>query len=414
MLASSTDSREVNIPATEQPHEANRTAEVENINNMAAPAQASVSDTLSEFDEHLRQFLTKGEMFNTLHTTIAKLDKRMANLERKRPATDDNSRNISAKRAKLLEPKVVASTSRENDSDEESDGDSDFSTAGEAERSGEGLNQDLDNILSEGEVEEIEENEDEFLQDLQNFYDESEETGPVIETDLAKIINKGLRSMGQPESVKKVKENHKRPANVNNLTVPRVAPIIWKNLSSKGRCMDAAVQKTMSKFMVGLTPIIKQIDLFVKNKKETKQVPLLNDLKQLAKDSLHMLSHAVSASNQIRKDAIKQELDQKFHSICEASHTVSEKLLFGDNLNTELKELDDTKKFHLSKRQPSKTDKKSYRNRYSDRGSDYQDFPRGWGKNHRPAEKKKPYKGYQYQQSYGKKQGKGKGFQNNQ
>ena len=41
-------------------------------------------------------------------------------------------------------------------------------------------------------------------------------------------------------------------------------------------------------------------------------------------------------------------LDSKFHSLCEPAHSVSATQLFGDNLNAELKELDDSKKVHVS------------------------------------------------------------------
>ena len=146
-----------------------------------------------------------------------------------------------------------------------------------------------------------------------------------------------------------MKEKHNRPENVPNLTVPRVAPIIWKTLSKKAQNLDWAVQKTMTKFMCGLTPILKQMNLVLKLTAELKQNPIIKELKQLAADSVLMITHAVAASNQVRKDAIKTKLDSKFHSICDSSLSVSEKQLFGDNLNTTLKELDDTEKFHLNK-----------------------------------------------------------------
>ena len=41
-------------------------------------------------------------------------------------------------------------------------------------------------------------------------------------------------------------------------------------------------------------------------------------------------------------------MDSKFHSLCEPAHPVSTTQLFRDNLNAELKELDDSKKVHVS------------------------------------------------------------------
>ena len=54
--------------------------------------------------------------------------------------------------------------------------------------------------------------------------------------------------------------------------------------------------------------------------------------------------------NQQRKDAIKSELDSKFHSLCEPAYPVSATQLLGDNLNAELKELYDSKKVSIAKK----------------------------------------------------------------
>ena len=79
-----------------------------------------------------------------------------------------------------------------------------------------------------------------------------------------------------------------------------------------------------------------------------KKIPVFKEIKKLSTEAVSALSHAVSASCQQRKDAIKSELDSKFHSLCELAHPVSATQLFGDNLNAELKELDDSKNVHAS------------------------------------------------------------------
>ena len=67
--------------------------------------------------------------------------------------------------------------------------------------------------------------------------------------------------------MKKLREKFIRPSNVDNLQVPKVEPIIWLNLSDKGKATDAAVQKAVSKFMPGLTAIVQQLELINKHKK---------------------------------------------------------------------------------------------------------------------------------------------------
>ena len=122
----------------------------------------------------------------------------------------------------------------------------------------------------------------------------TEKSGPAIDKGLADVVNEGLRSVGQSEEVKKLQEKFIRPSNVDNLQVPKVEPIIWRNLSDKGKAMDAAVQK----FMPGLTAIVQQLELINKHKKELKKIPVFKEIKKLSTEAVSALSHAVSASCQ--------------------------------------------------------------------------------------------------------------------
>ena len=77
--------------------------------------------------------------------------------------------------------------------------------------------------------------------------------------------------------------------------MPKVEPIIWRNLSDKGKATDAAVQKAVSKFMPRLTAIVQQLELINKHKKELKKIPVFKEIKKLSTDStetVSALSHA--------------------------------------------------------------------------------------------------------------------------
>ena len=78
-------------------------------------------------------------------------------------------------------------------------------------------------------------------------------------------MNEGLRSVGQSEEVKKLREKFIRPSNVDNLQVPKVVPIIWRNISDIGKVTYATVQKAVYKCMPGLTATVQQLDLINKN-----------------------------------------------------------------------------------------------------------------------------------------------------
>ena len=77
--------------------------------------------------------------------------------------------------------------------------------------------------------------------------------------------------MGKTEDIKKLKEKYCRPKNVGNLQVPKVAPVIWRNLSVKGKSVDAAMQKTLAKFLPGMIAIIQQLDILAK-KQEGREI----------------------------------------------------------------------------------------------------------------------------------------------
>ena len=65
--------------------------------------------------------------------------------------------------------------------------------------------------------------------------------------------------------MKKLREKFIRPSNLDNLQLPKVEPIIWRNISDKGKAADAAVQKAVSKFMPGLAAIVQQMKFINKN-----------------------------------------------------------------------------------------------------------------------------------------------------
>ena len=175
----------------------------------------------------------------------------------------------------------------------------------------------------------------------------TEKSGPAMA--LADVVNEGLRSVEQSEEVKKLREKFIRPSNVDNLQVRKVEPIIWRYISNKGKATDAAVQKAVSKFISSSAVIIQQLELINKHKKEQMKIPVFKEIKKLSTEAVSALSHAISASCQQWKDAIKVELDSKFHILCEPAHPISATQLFRDNLNAELKELDDSMKVHVSR-----------------------------------------------------------------
>ena len=98
--------------------------------------------------------------------------------------------------------------------------------------------------------------------------------------------------------MKRLREKFIRPSKLDNMQVPKVEPIIWRNISDKGKVADAAVQKAVSKFMPGLAAIVQQMELINKNKKELKKFPVFKEIKNVSTEAVSALAHAVSTSCQ--------------------------------------------------------------------------------------------------------------------
>ena len=103
----------------------------------------------------------------------------------------------------------------------------------------------LDNILSDGELASEDESDDDILKELKLVFKGTEKSGPAIDKGLADVVNEDLQSVGQSEEVKKLREKFIRPSNVDNLQVPKVEPIIWRNLLDEGdncSCVESRVK----------------------------------------------------------------------------------------------------------------------------------------------------------------------------
>ena len=152
----------------------------------------------------------------------------------------------------------------ENESESDADSDTEVSnkeTIHISDTQQPSTSKELDNILSDGELASEDESDDDILKELKFVFKGTEKSGPAIDKGLADVVNGGLRSVGQSEEVKKLREKCIRPSNVDNLQVLKVEPIIWSSISDKGKKTDSAAQKVVSKFMPGLTAIAQQLEL---------------------------------------------------------------------------------------------------------------------------------------------------------
>ena len=174
--------------------------------------------------ESLQEVIKQGPILREIQRGMTDLCSRVGDLERKRgrsSSCDRNTseRNIISKKRKLLQ------------NESESDADSDMEVSNEETHHIPDTQQpftfkELDNILSDGELASEDESDDDILKELKLVFKGTEKSGLAIDKGLAEVVKEGLRSVGQSEEVKKLREKFIRPSNVDNLQVRKVEPII--------------------------------------------------------------------------------------------------------------------------------------------------------------------------------------------
>lgn len=195
---------------------------------------------------------------------------------------------------------------------------------------------DIDLFMTEETTENEEEDEDPTLAELEGYFCDNEETGPDVGERTAKITNEALRGQKRKEDDEKMKElakEHKRPKNVENLQVPKVDDILWRQLKRETKTIDFIQQKATSTYNLALTPLVRALDK-LKQKEYAEAVPHMTA-------TFKILCLAVKQTTHARRERIKREVDPQFKSICEQEATATH--LFGENLPEQVKKLNSVK-----------------------------------------------------------------------
>lgn len=185
-----------------------------------------------------------------------------------------------------------------------------------------------------GKQHEVDESVGDFLKTVQNDL-KSEETGPPIHEELAKIVTRLVRDGMLEERLQEKINKYPQPENCEGLTKVRVNQLIWDNLSSTIRSQDLKFQKVQTSVVKGMTALARVTDAILKRVNEINGGKVLA---QEAIDSLSLLAHANTELNNRRKELIKPDLHTDYKHLCSASTTVTAEL-FGDDLSKQVKDI---------------------------------------------------------------------------
>ena len=175
---------------------------------------------------------------------------------------------------------------------------------------------------------EVDESVGDFLKTVQNDL-KSEETGPSIHEEIAKIVTRLVRDVMLEERLQDKINKYPQPENCEGLTKVRVKQLIWDNLSSTIRSQDLKFQKVQTSIVKGMTALARVTDAILKRVNEINGGKVLA---QQAIDSLSLLANANTELNNRKKELIKPDLHSDYKHLCSAE-------LFRDDLSKQVKDI---------------------------------------------------------------------------
>ena len=196
---------------------------------------------------------------------------------------------------------------------------------------------DADQLLESNKRQRIQdgdEEEDTFLDEIAQSMNETEKTDTKISEKLAKIVENRWPYKLSDGQLKEKTEKYLRPANCDSFITPKVNPEIWERLDRQTRERDlklSTLQSTTTKVGYICT---KATELLLQARRESKS-PDVEQLIRMHTDALGLLGHISFEISQRRRDAIRPNLNKEYATLC-ASHVPITKMLFGDELQTQL------------------------------------------------------------------------------
>ncbi|XP_060579176.1 uncharacterized protein LOC132736112 [Ruditapes philippinarum] len=273
---------------------------------------------MAEFSSATQGMKTLAEAVTVMRQDIKKLQKRKADDDHNEsPRKQKKGENENGSSGKQAPTNVTSACSSQMIADTENESD-------------------IDDFLREEKDEESDNEAGTFLEDLDDFFSLQQITGEEVSDHLASITNKALRVSDKKdaEKIKEFREKYKRPKNVENLQVPTVEEVVWRQLQPNTKQADFLLQKVTGNYGLALTPILRALDLL---KTKGSQEDITNCLM----DTFKILCLTFKATNTSRGERIRRDIQPQFKAICDIEPSATQ--LFGDNLQETLKKLKTTK-----------------------------------------------------------------------
>ena len=133
----------------------------------------------------------------------------------------------------------------------------------------------------------------------------------------------------------------------------RANPGIWRKLREPTQKRDLKLYKMQQGLVKGILPVAQLTDLTMSEKRGLDKEGV-QELKQLGLDALSLLTHVNYELNMQRKQLMKPDIGKDYASLC-SPHVPFTDMLFGDDLQKQLKDIGDVNKIGKKCPKPSGT-----------------------------------------------------------
>ena len=180
-----------------------------------------------------------------------------------------------------------------------------------------------------------------LLQIMAKAVNSKEKTGPKISTQLSEVVTQYLECGMDKEVSENLMNSTFKPENCDRLKVVRVNAAIFNNVSKDAKQNDLAIQKAQRPLIAGITKTVSLLNSYLTNKGENQ---LINqDMMKSLPDIIGLLCES-SHEIDLRKHWIfKSEMKEQYKALCSDANPVTGEL-FGDQLSTTVKDLNETNK----------------------------------------------------------------------
>ena len=183
---------------------------------------------------------------------------------------------------------------------------------------------------------------DSLLNGLNELLLPSEDQGPPISDQLAKIVNAKFATEFDLQKRKTILEKYKVPKICESLLVPKVNPEIWAKLPTQSKRGDIRMSSLQDSIARVTGSISSTIDDLLKAREKKSQIDFKAIIAQLL-DCTVLLGHVNQEMSFKRRDSLRPHLSNDFKQACSRNLKPS-KMLFGDDLPKTIEALKATNK----------------------------------------------------------------------